>query len=323
MFEGMKTVLLAGVLAVTGCAHVTSHPEAPATLGRAPTASLDALVDQDGSLTVETVVGAEWVVPLSGLLNLDHPAAKAAHLKDHDEPIVVVFHAVHHPTRGTYLIDTGVEHALFDDPDHAAVRGLVASVAHTDRMMRVNDTRFWLSRQPAPPSGVFLTHLHFDHIAGMADVPAGTPVFAGPGEASERTFQNVFVEGSTDRALAGKPPIATWQFAKDPDGGFEGILDVFGDGSFFALHVPGHTPGSTAYVARTTTGPVLFTGDACHTTWGWTHGVEPGSFSSDRPRSAESLERLRRFAAKHPRMGVRVGHQLFEDPVVAAGTESR
>ncbi|MDF2696775.1 MAG: Beta-lactamase-like protein, partial [Labilithrix sp.] len=74
--------------------------------------------------------------------------------------------------------------------------------------------------------------------------------------------------------------------------------------------VPGHTPGSTAYLARTSSGPILFTGDACHTTWGWDHGVEPGSFSSDKARSAASLERLRRFVKKHPSIEVRVGHQV-------------
>jgi N-acyl homoserine lactone hydrolase len=87
------------------------------------------------------------------------------------------------------------------------------------------------------------------------------------------------------------------------------VIDVFGDGTVRALHVPGHTPGSTAFVARTPAGPVLLTGDACHTAWGWEHGVEPGSFSNDRPQSAASLERLRRFASKHPAMQIRLGHQ--------------
>lgn len=103
--------------------------------------------------------------------------------------------------------------------------------------------------------------------------------------------------------------MSVWRFAPDVDGAFDGLLDVFGDQTFWAIHVPGHTAGSTAYLARTTTGPVLLTGDACHTIWGWEHGVEPGSFSSDRAQSASSLARLRRFVAKHPTMDVRVGHQ--------------
>ena len=51
------------------------------------------------------------------------------------------------------------------------------------------------------------------------------------------------------------------------------------------------------------------TGDACHTRWGWENGVEPGRFSSDRPRSARSLAALRTLARDHPRLEVRVGHQ--------------
>ncbi len=91
---------------------------------------------------------------------------------------------------------------------------------------------------------------------------------------------------------------------------FEGILDVFKDRSLFALYVPGHTPGSTAYLARTEKGPVLFTGDACHTVWGWQNGVEPGTYSADAPRGIANLERLHKFAERHPKIEVRVGHQL-------------
>ena len=309
----LSTVLHAGLIlaaaALVGCT-ATSHPDTPATIGAVSrTASLEAVVDEPGPLTVETVVGADWQVPLSGLLNLDHPEAKRAHLVDRDEPIYVAFHAVRHPTRGLFLVDTGVERALFEHPDDAVIRGLVARIAHVDKMKRRTDTKTWIDAQTQPVAGVFLTHLHLDHVTGMRDVPAGTPVFVGPGETSARSFENMFVGSIVDRALENKPALSVWRFERDPDGAFEGVLDVFGDGSFWALHVPGHTRGSTAYLARTASGPVLMTGDACHTAWGWEHGVEPGSFSSDSEKSVQSLERLRSFVAKHPTMTVRLGHQ--------------
>jgi N-acyl homoserine lactone hydrolase len=309
----LTACLLASGIAVSavGCA-ATSHPTAQSTMGTpARASSLEAVVDESGPITVETVVGADWQVPLSGLLNLDHPEAKKAKLVDRDEPIIVGFHAVRHPTFGTFLIDTGAERALFEHPDDAAVHGLVARVAHVEKMKRRTDTKTWLEQQKETRvAGVFLTHLHVDHITGMRDVPPGTPVFVGPGESSVRNVENLFVAPITDRALENKPALSVWHFGPDPDGVFEGLLDVFGDGSFWAIHVPGHTPGSTAYIARTPAGSVLFTGDACHTVWGWDHGVEPGSFSHDKERSASSLDRLRRFAAKHPKLEVRVGHQL-------------
>jgi glyoxylase-like metal-dependent hydrolase (beta-lactamase superfamily II) len=309
--SALGAILASALLSfAVGCA-ATTHPDVPARLGApAPSSSLEAIVDTPGPVEVETVVGADWAVPLSGLLNLDHPLAKEARLTDHDEAIEVVFHVIRHPTRGMFIVDTGAERALFDDPNEAAIRGIVRSVAKIDKMKRRLDTKTWLARQPQPVASVFLTHLHADHISGMRDIPAGTPVFVGPGEVQTSSFENIFVAPVVDRALEGKPPLSVWGFRPDPDGAFDGLIDVFGDGSFWAIHVPGHTPGSTAFLARTHQGPVLLTGDACHTVWGWEHGVEPGSFSVDKKRSARSLAMLRAFVARHPRIDVRFGHQL-------------
>jgi N-acyl homoserine lactone hydrolase len=86
------------------------------------------------------------------------------------------------------------------------------------------------------------------------------------------------------------------------------VADVFGDGSFFAILTPGHTAGHTSYLARTTTGAVLMTGDTSHTRWGWENDVEPGTYLSDRERSRKSLLALRALSERHPKMTVRLGH---------------
>lgn len=316
-----KKVLLAGmvgaVVAVTATAAVgfrpSSHAVAPAGLGE-PTSldAIEAILDVPTEVRVETIVGADWEVDRSGLINLDNPEAKKAGLKDGPEPIQIYFHAIHHPTRGLYMIDSGVERALFDDPDHAAIRGLVARFMHKEKMKRGTDTAAWVAAQNEPVRGVFLTHLHLDHISGMRDVPKEADIFTGPGEASERGALNIFVSSSTDRALEGHGPLREWKFEKDSSGTFIGLLDVFGDKSVFAIHVPGHTAGSTAYLVRSTTGPILFTGDACHTAWGWEHGVEPGSFSHDIEASKAGLRALKGFVEKHPTIEVRLGHQKLE-----------
>jgi N-acyl homoserine lactone hydrolase len=126
---------------------------------------------------------------------------------------------------------------------------------------------------------------------------------------TERSLANGVVRASINRAFAGQSALREWPFQPDPDGRFAGVLDVFGDGSLWAIHVPGHTAGSTAYLARTPNGPVLLTGDTCHTAWGWTHDVEPGTFTADHARNADSLDRLRRLVADHPAIQVRLGHQ--------------
>jgi N-acyl homoserine lactone hydrolase len=298
-------LLVLGLLVARGCA-LTSHATKPSSLGTvSSTAKLLEVIDQPGLLTVETVNSADWQVDRSGLINLKDPKASA--LTDGLEAIQVYFHAVRHPTRGLYLIDSGMEKALRDAPDHAAIRGMLAKAAHFERMKMNEPLGDWLAKQPDKLAGVFLTHMHLDHIGGIPDVPKGTPIFNGPGEAEQVNFLNLMVHGTTDRELDGQAPIEEWQFQKDAR--FEGVIDVFGDGQLWAIYVPGHTPGATAYIARTAAGPILFTGDTCHTAWGWQNGVEPGSFTWNQKLNRDSLSRLKQLAAEHPAMQVRLGHQ--------------
>jgi glyoxylase-like metal-dependent hydrolase (beta-lactamase superfamily II) len=291
------------VLLSSGCAF-SHHDVVRADLGK-PTTLADAekKLDEPGPLTVETITSARWAVTRAGLINLDSAAAKSAGLVDGDEPIVVDVHVIKHPTKGTFLVDSGVERAT--GSDRAAVRGVVASVMHVDKMKIEHDTAS-IVKENGPITGVLLTHLHLDHVMGLPDVPNDVAIYAGPGETSPSSWQNMLLEPNIDRALAGKGALREFDF-----GGGD-VLDVFGDGSLFAIHVPGHTPGSTAYLARTTTGPVLFTGDASHTKWGWEHDVEPGTFSVDQAQSRASLAKLRRLVARHPNIDVRLGHQHLE-----------
>jgi glyoxylase-like metal-dependent hydrolase (beta-lactamase superfamily II) len=329
----MKNRLLLGSLAVTGllacvapltACRPTSHATVPSPLGVArTTATLEAVVDEPGPVVVDTVIGADWAVKRAGLINLDDPKAKAAKLEDELEPIVVPLHAIRHPTAGLYIVDTGVERALRDDPSHAALSGFFASYMGLERLHVRTDTASWIAAQKEPVKGVFLTHLHSDHVSGLRDVPNTAVVYTGPGEATEGHYFNVFVRPIVDSALEGKGDLREWPFASDPNGAFEGIVDIFGDGTVWALRVPGHTDGSTAYLARTPNGPVLLTGDACHTLWGWDNGVEPGWFSTDKPRSRDSLNRLRAFVARHPKIEVRVGHQVRTASTPSVASSSR
>ncbi|MSQ84109.1 MAG: hypothetical protein EXR77_14700 [Myxococcales bacterium] len=50
-------------------------------------AEMEAQLDLPGPVTVDTIVAADLVVSLAGLVNLSHPKAKAAGLVDREEPI--------------------------------------------------------------------------------------------------------------------------------------------------------------------------------------------------------------------------------------------
>jgi glyoxylase-like metal-dependent hydrolase (beta-lactamase superfamily II) len=317
---GMRTTILLAVV-LSGCA-LTAHEVKPSALGTASRSrAMLEVIDAPGPLTVETINSCDWAVDRSGLINLDSEKARAAGIHDGDEPIQVYFHVIRHPTFGTFIVDTGVEKALRDAPERAAVRGMVASYMHLEKMKIHVPLAEWVVHEKL--AGVMLTHLHLDHVSGMPDVPHGTPIYAGPKETEERTLTNMLVRPNIERALEGQEPISEWQFQPDPDGRFAGVIDVFGDGSLWALHVPGHTAGSTAFVARTAQGPLLLTGDTSHTAWGWENSVEPGSFTADQATNLRSLERLRALAAEHPAMQVRLGHQQLGVAASAPSGASR
>jgi N-acyl homoserine lactone hydrolase len=299
---------------------VTSHPVLPATLGTPrPAADMLALLDTPGSVTLQTVNSADWSVDRSGLINLEHASAREAGLEDGLEPIAVYFHVLTHPTRGAYLIDTGVERALRDQPEKAALRGLAASALGTDRMTIRAPLGEWLAQRKLLLSGVLLTHLHGDHVLGLPDVPPGTPLYTGPGEAEQRGFLNALVQPTMNRLLDGHQALQELKFAKPTDARLA-TLDLFGDGSVWALHAPGHTPGNLAFLVRTPEGPVLLVGDSAHTAWGWEHDVEPGSFTADHAENARSLAQLRRLVREYPSIDVRLGHQPLHAPQVPEGS---
>jgi glyoxylase-like metal-dependent hydrolase (beta-lactamase superfamily II) len=267
----MRTTFPAALFLLAGCA-ASTHPVQRSGLGASSTtAAMKALLNEQGPIALETIVSSDWEADRKGLINLAHPTARDAGLVDGPEPIQIFFHVLRHPRHGLYIVDTGVERALGDDQSKSAMSSQVRSAKNLKKLTVHLPLGNWLAQQQEPLRGVFLTHLHLDHLTGMADVPPGTAVFAGPGETRSSSVQNLFTQASTNRALAGKAPISEWAYETDPSGGFSGVVDVFGDQSVFALWVPGHTPGTTAYLVRSTKGPVLLVGDACHTRWGTLH----------------------------------------------------
>jgi len=305
-------LILGALIMFQGCS-LSDHKVVPSRLGaRSSLADLEKVVDRPGPIEVETINSADWTVPLSGLIDLKSAAAQAAHLSDHPEPIHIFAHIIRHPTFGTYLVDTGVAQQLMDDPGGHGVSWLVRKVMPLGKIQIREGTAQILAGIPGGIQGVFFTHLHVDHTSGMPDIPGSVPLYIGRTEVSQTSFENAFVRGTTTKLLKGKAELQEWPFQLN-----EGrqslaigeVVDIFGDGSAFAISAPGHTPGSTAYLLRTPKGPVLLTGDTSHTRWGWEHGVEPGSYTADQPTNLKSLQMLEQLVKRHPAMDVRFGHQ--------------
>lgn len=304
----MKTprLLSAAVVVLSSCAF-TTHPARPEpiTPAAAPPSWAAALAGPV-HLEWEPVVSATWRVERAGLVNLERPEAREL---PHDEvPIVLPVHVLRHPTRGTFIIDTGVSKSLAEGQGGGIgwpVSSFLSAMKPAESLASI------LARQPAPLAGVFFTHLHLDHVLGVPDVPSGTPLYTGPGETTPTSFQNLFLRGTYAGLFAGHEATRELDTTKGVSiGGVERAIDFFGDGSLWVLASPGHTPGSLAFLANTAKGPVLFTGDSCHTRWGWEHQVEPGEFTLDQARNRASLGQLASIAREVPGLVVQTGHEL-------------
>ena len=309
LHKPLIVLAVAITLLVQGCG-MSSHPVAQAVQGKlTSSADMERVLDQPGPVQLETINSADWAVPLAGLVNLKSPAAIKAGLKDREEPIQVYAHVLQHPQRGSFLVDTGVSAKLIADPGKEGLSWLLRQGMPIEKMKIQKSTADILAALPGKLSGVFFTHLHIDHISGMPDIPNDVPLYIGKSESTEKNLINLFVHGSTNQLLQGKQRLQEWRFQPDPAQQFEGVVDVFEDGSVFAISVPGHTAGSAAYLVRTPQGPVLLTGDACHTRWGWEHTVEPGDYTRDNERNLKNLISMKKLVARHPKIDVRFGHQ--------------
>lgn len=300
-----------GLVVAAGACRVTSHPTEP--YAPPPTASVpadwDAVLAAPVDVEVQTVVSARWEAARRGLINLRHPAAREAGLKNERVPIVLQVGVIQHPDAGDFIVDTGVDTDRVQGARDGAVRGLARSITKTvEPLEPLADivARFELSVQ-----GVLLTHSHFDHVLGLPDLPPQIPIYVGPGELRERRKYNGLLRPTHKRLFAGRDPVReidpATTIALEP---FPAVVDLLGDGSIWGILCEGHTRGSMAWLVNAAEGPVLFVGDTSHTRWGWEHGVEPGAFTGDQQLNAQSLARLRAFVERYPQTKVHVGHEL-------------
>ncbi|MFN3668374.1 MAG: MBL fold metallo-hydrolase [Brevundimonas sp.] len=299
----------AALLGLSACATpATRHPLLVADLGApASTSGMEASLTRPGVVRFERVAFAQWTAGRGGFIDRDDP--RTASVPEGFETAVIHAYVIDHPTRGRYLIDAGVSRALEARLNPLMRKGLADMSVRIDRSLAE-----WLAGEAAP-TAVFLTHLHFDHVGGVIDLDPAVPIYLGPGDARETHAMNGLLGHPIDAILMGRAPLREWAFAPDPDGRFAGVLDVFGDGSVWALHTPGHSPGSTSYLINAVDGPRLVVGDAASTRLNWDEAMPQPVPPAARADAEQSVQRLRALVARHPEIEVFLGHQSREGQV--------
>ncbi len=156
---------------------------------------------------------------------------------------------VEHP-QGVLMFDTGFGRDVLQHFERVPALMRATSKIAVDAAGAVADQLSGASLSLAQIKGVVLTHAHWDHVSGLADLP-GVPVWISE---EERAF---IEQGGAATALArdlGPLNIQTYRYDDGPYWGFPRSFDVFGDGSVVLVPAGGHTPGSTIAFIHTPDG---------------------------------------------------------------------
>lgn len=154
---------------------------------------------------------------------------------------------------------------------------------------------------------VFLTHMH-EHAAGAPSLPNDIPYILGIGEHEENSFPFVFSD-----FLKNKVDIQKIDFSLGKDMPIlQKCIDIFGDGSLWAIPTPGHTKGHISYLINGKEEKILITGDACISEKGFRLGIETGKFSLDLENGLKSFLRIKEFANTYPFIKLIFGHETDE-----------
>ena len=241
---------------------------------------------------------------LSGIVNLEHENARG--LADEVIGIPVLVGVIQHDKFGAHLIDAGLDAAYADNP-HGNIKGfIVDSFLANGSQEPGQHIAAILDREDIQIQGVWLTHLHPDHTAGIVDLPKDIPYVAGKGE----RYVNFRFIIQTEH-LAGIDQLYEIDLSEGIDlPPFRKGVDLFGDGSFWAIDSSGHSAGHILFFVNGDDEQILFTGDAINIGLQFEQSIGSGTYSSDLEKSQEVVEQIITFKEHHPDVRLVFGHDL-------------
>ena len=266
--------------------------------------SWDEILSHPQPITIRTNSTGIMQTTLSAIMNLEHEQAQD--IEDEVIEIPVNVGIIQHQEFGAYLIDAGLDKSYVHNP-HGTIRGLMVK-RYLGKGSQEPNTHIAaiLNQESIQLEGVFLTHLHQDHTAGIVDLPKDIPYVAGKNE----RYVNFRFFMQSDH-LAGIDELQEIDFAEGIDLQPLGKgIDVFGDGSLWAISSSGHSAGHVIFMINGIDEQVLFTGDACNDHYQFETGIGPGYYSSDLEDGQEVLDQIILFKERYPEVKLVYGHDL-------------
>jgi N-acyl homoserine lactone hydrolase len=229
-------------------------------------------------------------------------------------PLPIYVYVIEHE-RGLVLFDTGLDRGSVTDPGYYQtefVRRLYTRIAHfvMGPEQTLTEQLRGIGYEPGQVHTVVLSHLHQDHVGGLAEVSAAEIVV----DAREwAQLDSAFL--ATKGLLRSHIELPGLRWTRvtpapvdDPSiAPFTAAHDLFGDGSLLLLRTPGHTAGSLSMLLRQDgMPPMLFVGDLCYSTELLEQGRVPGVGA--RRVLRESSRAVRELSRRNPGLLVMAAH---------------
>ncbi len=162
-----------------------------------------------------------------------------------------------------------------------------------------------LNMQPKDLDFVLLSHLHWDHVAGIPDLK-NVPLRINELEFDAANQGLLDRDNQLVRHLLSDNPMTLFNPAGPAYEGFRSSYDLFGDGSIVIVPLPGHTAGHIGTFINRANGSRLFLiGDAA---WVADNYAQPATMhpflwslvTSDDATARQTLIELHHFSQRHP-----------------------
>jgi N-acyl homoserine lactone hydrolase len=170
-----------------------------------------------------------------------------------------------------------------------------------------------LSLVPSDLACVLVSHLHWDHVSGVPDLPdVRLCINRVEHEAAQRGLFDA--HHGLVRELMRDNPIELFDCAGPAYEGFPSSYDLFGDGALVLVPLPGHTAGHTGLFVNRSNGPrLLLIGDAAHVAANYErpatmHPLLWSAVTSDDATARRTLLALHRFTRRRPEVALIAMH---------------
>jgi glyoxylase-like metal-dependent hydrolase (beta-lactamase superfamily II) len=230
---------------------------------------------------------------------------------------------------GLVLFDTGIDPAIVSDKGYirqAIGRFLLTRIfkLHVNEDDRIDHVLEKEGFDAGDIQTAVISHLHFDHVGGIARVPQADLLVSAREWAilSEPHPEQEWILREHIEIPSAKWRQITFESTDDPlFAGFDGIYDVAGDGSMILLPTPGHTSGSMSMlIRREGWDPILLVGDLTYEADLLDCDVVPGT--GEKETLLASFANVRRLKQRLPGLAIIASHDFGAGAEISRATGS-